>query len=106
MPTWLLEWLALPAAQYGRGDWGPGMMMPYWGYGWMGWIMMILFWGVVIVAGVALVRWLLRGGGQTPGGPAGPGGGNRALDILKERYAKGEIDKDQFERMKKDINSA
>lgn len=100
MQAWLLEWLAQPAAQYfGRGDWGPGMMMPFGAYGLMGWIMMILFWGVVVMAGVALVRWMLRGGGPAAEGP----GGNRALDILKERYARGEIDKAQFEQMKRDI---
>ncbi len=101
--TSLLAWL--PAAQYGGGGgspgWGPGMMMYGFGYGWMGYLMMFIFWGIIIVGAFALIRWLVqntRGGGQAP-----QGGG--ALDILKERYARGELSKEQFESMKKDILS-
>lgn len=83
-------------------------MMGYYGYNgnlpfgndfpFLGPILMILFWVVIIV----LVVYLVRGGygmGSTPSGHRG----ERALDILKERYAKGEIDKKEFEEMKKDL---
>ena len=74
--------------------------MDGWGLGWgmmgIGWLFMVLFWVLVIVGIVALVRWL--GGG--PGG-----GGRRARDILNERYAKGEITKEQFEQMRRDIGA-
>ena len=66
----------------------------------MGWfgggIMMITFWVLLIV----LVVWLVR---EVSGKNARSG--SSALEILKERYAKGEIDKKEFEAKKKDIVS-
>jgi len=64
----------------------------------LGPILMILFWIIVIVLIVYLVR-----GGYGMGYKQGGHGGDRALDILKERYAKGEIKKEEFEAMKKDL---
>jgi putative membrane protein len=76
-------------------------MYDYYGYGnfspfhfFLGPIMMIAFWVFVIWGIVALVR-------HSSGSHNHPHG--RPLDILKERYAKGEITKEQFESMKKDI---
>jgi putative membrane protein len=57
-------------------------------------VMMLLFWGVVIAGLVLAVRALRR-----PDGAAG----DRALDILRERYARGEIDKQEFEARKRDL---
>jgi len=69
--------------------WGPGWWGP--GYGFFGWLMMLIFW-ILIIAGAALViRWLV-----TETGSRGAAGGDTTLDILKRRYAKGEITKDQF----------
>jgi len=63
---------------------------------------MILFWGLLIAGVVVLVRVL---GGF--GGRAGPhDGGRTALDILRERYAKGEIDKQEFEQKRRDLGEA
>jgi putative membrane protein len=71
-----------------------GMGGDAWGWG-MGGLSMLLFWGVFIVALVVLVKWLARGGAapreRTP------------LDTLKERYARGEIGKDEFEQKKRDL---
>ena len=89
-------------AQWGGygGHMGPGMMG--WGYG-MGWlwhIIMIAFWIAVIVGIIFLIRWLVIS--------AGAGGGaarseDSALEILKRRYARGEINKEEFEEKKKDL---
>ena len=89
-------------AQYGRyGDWqmGPGMMGS-WGMGWFGGIFMIVFWILLLVGLVFVIRWLIQTTGKK-----GDGGqhGSRAMEILKERYARGEIDKAQFEAMKRDL---
>ena len=80
------------------------------GYGAMGgfgWIFMIVFWILVIWAIVALVRGN-SGSGHGCGHDhtdAGHGNNTTPLDILKERYAKGEMDKKEFEQRKNDIAS-
>lgn len=81
------------------GDWGmmgPGMMG---GFGW-GWsIFMVLFWGLVIWGVVVLVRGLSQ-----PRGPdSSSGRPESALELLKKRYARGEISKEEFEEKKKDL---
>ncbi len=47
---------------------------------------------------VVFAFWLLKQGSVT-----GRSGGGRALSILKERYARGEIDKAEFDTRKRDI---
>ena len=74
--------------------WGGG-----WGWGHMifGSAMMIAFWGVIILLIVLAVRWL---GGFGHGGVGHGGAGSAsktAVDILKERFARGEIDKAEYE---------
>jgi len=65
--------------------------------------LMILFWILVIAAVVAVVAGLAR---QLPGrgGARGGDGDDRALEILRERYARGEIDHDEFERQRRDLD--
>jgi putative membrane protein len=75
------------------GDWGAW----HWGMG-SGWIFAILFWVLVLVAVIALAKWLSSS-------IAWPGASRRPLDILRERYARGEITRDEYEQMRRDIES-
>jgi len=84
---------------YGGYHMGSGMMGE-WGMGWFGGIFMIIFWIFIIVGAVFLIKWLV----QSPKGHSGYGRteiSSKALDILKERYARGEINKQEFEEKKK-----
>ncbi len=74
-------------------------MMQWGNYGWgmgFGWIFMIIFWTLVILGIAYIVRSLSGKAGQS-------GKEESAIDILKKRYAKGEIAKEEFERMKDDL---
>ena len=97
----LLPWNEALAQQRSYGDWsmGPGMM-GNWGMGWFGMIFMMIFWVLVIVGMVFLIKWLIQ---TTSSGKASEQTGSRAIDILKERYARGEIDRAEFESKKKDL---
>jgi putative membrane protein len=59
--------------------------------------MMIVFWGSLIVLVVLLVRWLSGGGGALQSRSS-------ALQILQERFARGEIDKEEYEERRKILN--
>ncbi|MEK7172511.1 MAG: SHOCT domain-containing protein [Patescibacteria group bacterium] len=74
--------------------------MPFGGFGW---IFMLVFWGFIIWAIIALARGG-SGRGHTCGHDHSDGAHEKSpLDILKEQYAKGEIDKKEFEEKKKDL---
>ena len=72
------------------GNYGYGMGMG------LDWIFMFIFWGLIIYLAVALWK-------------RGSAGNHRpkesALDILKKRYARGEISKEEFRSMKRDLNA-
>lgn len=61
---------------------------------WQSWITLVLGWIVIAILIAILVKWLI-GKSQASG--------KSALEILKERYAKGEISKEEFDRMKRDL---
>ena len=86
---------ATDAPRHGYHNWnGP------W-HGWfMGPFMMIIFLVIVVVVVLLLVRWL-GGHGLGQSGPHHPLPGRSPLDILKERFAKGEIDKEEFEERRR-----
>ncbi|MBL7061943.1 MAG: SHOCT domain-containing protein [Dehalococcoidia bacterium] len=75
---------------------GPGMMG---GFGWM-WLMpifWIVFIGLIVWAIVALVRSSSGSRGQDSSKM------DSALEVLKKRYARGEIGKEEYEEKKKDL---
>ncbi len=78
----------------------PGWMMSGWGmgYGFFGWLMMFLFWILIIAAVVLGVRWFIDQGKLK-----GSSVEETPLDILKKRYASGEIDKEEFETMRREL---
>jgi len=70
-----------------------------------GWIMMFLVWVLIVVGIIALVKWLVEtdhGFGRREKDEKKSE--NTPLDIPKERYAKGEINKEEFEQKKKDLS--
>ena len=74
-----------------HGDYGLGM-----GFG-FGWIFTILFWLLIIVGVFYLIKALTKGTKKDDTGES-------ALDILNKRYARGEITKEEYEKMKEDIS--
>lgn len=62
-----------------------------WGWGWLGALWMVLFWAGIILLVVWAVKALSSNDSRF-GGSAG----SRGLEILEERYARGEIDRDEF----------
>lgn len=73
-----------------------GMMDSY-GYGMMSggyWIIALIFWLLVLIGLVLLIKYLWEGGAKKE---------ESALELLKKRYARGEISKEEFEEKKKDL---
>ena len=91
-----LGWVAGAAAQQSEFTHGPHMWGDGWHGGFFGPIMMILFVALAVAAVVLIVRWL---GPVAQSHSAPPGAG--PLDILKTRFAKGEIDKSEYEERRR-----
>lgn len=92
--SYVIDGKAQPGPGFGRHGMG-------WGYGmgWFGFIPMVAFWLAVIVAVVFLIRWLIK----PRAGEQWARSEDSALEILKRRYARGEINKEEFEEKKKDL---
>jgi putative membrane protein len=77
---------------FGGMGWGSG------GGGMLGIVPMMLWWLLLVVGIALLVKWLfgITAGGRHAGG---------ARDILAERYARGEIDREEFENRKRDLRT-
>ncbi len=95
---WLVDGIFLqgqvPSPPQGPWAWPYGMMGGGWGI-FMMMISMVLFWGLIIGGIVLLVRFISPQSGSKPS--------EDSLEILKRRYARGEIGKEGFESKKKEI---
>jgi putative membrane protein len=95
---------AVPAAAWAQERaWDGWGMHPMWGPWSGGWgiammVIMILFWGLGIAGLVVGIRWLVT--------ERRPPASDRALAALRERYARGEIDREEFERRRRDLKAA
>jgi putative membrane protein len=100
--------LALPAttlpalAQQDYGPWRMHEWMMGWGGGgmWFGPLWMLVWLAVLVAIIVALVRWLNPAGGETRTLA------RSARDVLDERYARGEIDRDEYLKRRQDISGS
>jgi putative membrane protein len=70
----------------------------HFGMGWM--LFNLVFWVFIIACSVLLVMWLVEKSGKRKRGQ----GDDSALEIVNKRYARGEITKEQYDDMKKDIS--
>ena len=73
---------------------GVGNMMGSWNFFGTGFGFMIVFWVIFIGIFIVLVRWIAGQGWESS---------QSSSEILKQRYAKGEIDRKEFEQTKKDL---
>ncbi len=73
--------------RFNDGGWMPMMVF--------GMLFMALFWVVLIVGGILLAKWLMGQSKMTQE--------ESALEILKKRYARGEINKQEFEERRRDL---
>jgi putative membrane protein len=104
----VLVLIVLLMPMLGGGMMGPGMMGGYgppggWSWGWglamgLGMLAMLAFWGALIVGVVLLVRWLMTAT-SSPGGRSDAS----ALEILKRRYAAGEITREEYLQLRQEL---
>ncbi len=85
----MMGWPGGPAVP-GGGGWGWGLAMA------LGGLATLAFWGAVIVGIVLVVRTLMGASGRSPGPER-----DSALDVLKRRYAAGELTREQYDEMRR-----
>ena len=96
-----LDWLPTLRLQERIYEWSWSAHPMGWMWGVGGLVMMLMmlgFWALVICGIVLGIRWLVRQKGEP--------GADRALEILRERYARGEIGKEEFEARRRDLESS
>lgn len=83
---------------------GPHGMFDYGGWG-SGWMMLFggIFWFIFLVLAVAAVVWFVRGPRFFDHHPSGFERRSVGLDVLEERYARGEIGRDEYLEKRRDI---
>ena len=82
---------------YGYG-YGGHMMNGMGGFGMGG--LMLVFWGLILFGLILIINWLLTATRNEKNGTSGAD----AREILKIRYAKGEIDREEYERMRRELS--
>ena len=77
------------------------------GGGWLVGLIVLVLFLLLVGGGVAAVIWFVAQGSQGPkqGYGQGPRRDDEALEILRQRYARGEIDREEFQRMREEIQS-
>ena len=75
---------------YGNWFCGPGDFFP----GPLGWVITLLFWGGILYLVIRLLQSLVTGHRNQ---------GPDSLDTIRERYARGEIDQDEYRRLKAEL---
>ena len=78
-------------------------MMTGMGFGFGGIFLMVLFWIIIIAGAIWLIKWIFSGTGTTLI-PPGARHNSSARDILDERYAKGELSREDYELMRQDLS--
>jgi putative membrane protein len=80
-----------------------------WGYNWgmmlVGGLLMLLFWGGVIVLVFFAIRAVTRPGRGPEGGGSAYPRAQTPLEILQQRYARGEITREEYLEMRRDLES-
>jgi putative membrane protein len=84
------------SAQGRMYEWHWEMHPMWWGWGIGMMAIMFLFWALVIIGLIVGIRWLVGQGKVSRS--------DSALEILRQRYARGEINKEEFELKKKDLS--
>jgi putative membrane protein len=84
---------------YGGPGWG---MMGNWGYGYGYGPIHMIVWVVIIIAVIALCAWMMRSVCM-PGMRRHAMSRSAGLDVLEQRYARGEINRDEYLQKKQDI---
>jgi len=93
---WVIPTLAFAQERFYGWGWGGHPMSWMWGAWGIGMMLFVLlFWGLVIAGIVLGIRWLVRQSQDSRP--------DQALEILRQRYARGEIGKEEFEAKRKDL---
>ncbi len=79
-------------------------MMHWFGFGLGGFLIMFLVWGLLIAAAVGLVKALFSGGGTRQGG--GFSREEDSLEVLKKRYARGEVSQEEYDLIKRELTES